>query len=151
MSNKEEFSFVLNKIEYLISIKTEEDNIIIESKQKEGDVPFYYQFSSNFETLKKEYVVFQIFNPLAQAKQFLLGIAEKKENIELEFESEKTMKITFIHEFPGKIKQYLKFNLKRIITSETKMIEYLENKNDLLKKENTDVKKENTDVKKGKY
>jgi hypothetical protein len=143
MSNKEEFSFVLNKIEYLISIKTEEDNIIIESKQKEGDVPFYYKFSSNFETLKKEYVVFQSFDLLAQAKQFLLGIAEKKENIELEFESEKTMKITFIHEFPGKIIQYLKFNLQRKITSETKMIEYLENKNDLLIKEIKDIIKSN--------
>ena len=138
MSTKEDFSFVLNEEEYSLSTKTEKENIIIESKKKEDNVPFGYQLISDLEKLKKENKIFEICVSNDEVKSVLDYIASKKENIEAELENE-TMKITFNFEVLS-LKRKIELNLKEKIYSEKGMIKYLKNKSNLFQKENKQLK-----------
>ena len=137
----------MNEEEYSLSTKAEKENIIIESKKKEDNVPFGYQLISNLEKLKKENKIFEICVSNDEVKSVLDYIASKKENIEAELENE-TMKITFNFEVLS-LKKKIELHLKGKIISDMEMIKYfnyLKNENNLLQKKNKQLNDQFKDI-----
>ena len=124
--------FTLENIEYSIIISLENDNIIISAKPIKPDYPFYYEFKSNLEGLRKINNIFLLFDSLQEIKEFLDEFSTKKENISLlesntNEDEEENIILNIKYNIGKKIKN-IKFNLIMIITDDKKMIKYLTQK-----------------------
>ncbi len=53
MEEKKLANITLNEVEYTIKISLANDKIMIESKEKEGDIPFCYKVYNTYEDFKK--------------------------------------------------------------------------------------------------
>ena len=53
MEEKKLADIALNEVEYTIKISLANDKIMIESKEKEGDIPFCYKVYNTYEDFKK--------------------------------------------------------------------------------------------------
>ena len=81
MEDKKLADITLNDIEYSIKISLENDKIMIESKEKEGDIPFCYKVYNTYEDFKKINNIFLNMSSLDEIKLFLEEFLSKKENI----------------------------------------------------------------------
>ena len=136
--------FTLENIEYSIIISLENDNIIISAKPVKPDFPFYYEYKSNSEGLRKINNIFLIFDSLQEIKEFLDEFSTKKENISLlesntKEDEEENITLNIKYNIGKKIKN-IKFNLILIITDDKKMIKYLTQK--LKQRKNDDKSKD---------
>ncbi len=127
---KSEQVLTIDNINYLINISIEKENIFIEAKPVDLEIPFYYQYQSNLDGLCKINKIFSVFDSLEEIKDFLIIFTCKKENISLKEESnpnndEEENIIIEIKYNIGKIIKTIKFTLSRIISDDKKMIKYL--------------------------
>ena len=141
MEVKKLADITLNDVEYLIKISLENDKIMIESKEKEGDIPFCYKVYNTYEDFKKINNIFLNMSSLDEIKLFLEEFLSKKENIKPDFDDEEEKMTLQINYKLGPLKKNFILNLSKTILSEKKMIEYLSKQVKMLKKENSKLKK----------
>ena len=141
MEDKKIADITLNDIEYSIKISLKNDKIMIESKEKEGDIPFCYKVYNTYEDFKKINNIFLNMSSLDEIKLFLEEFLSMKENIKPDFDDEEEKMILQINYNLGPLKKNFVLNLSKTILSEKKMIEYLSKQVKMLKKENSKLKK----------
>ena len=141
MEDKKLADITLNDVDYSIKISLENDKIMIESKEKEGDIPFCYKVYNTYEDFKKINNIFLNMSSLDEIKLFLEEFLSKKENIKPAFDNEEEKMILQINYNLGPLKKNFILNLSKTILSEKKMIEYLSKQVKMLKKENIKLKK----------
>ena len=123
--------FLLSKKEYIVTIQNENNKILIEAKEKDGDIPFSYQIYLTLEEFKKK---INIFDTLEEVKVFLENILKEKENIQVEIDDDEENITLIIYYYITTLKKNIKFTLTRTILSNKKMIDYLLTEIKLLKK-----------------
>ena len=124
--------FTLENIEYSFQLSIINENIIISVKPINQDFPFYYEYKSNLEGIRKINSVFLIFDSLQEIKEFLTEFMSKQENVSLldsytNEDEEEYIAINIKYNI-GKINKSIRFDLIMIITDHKKMIKYLRKK-----------------------
>ena len=115
-------------IDYNLIISTENNNIKISLNPIDEEIPFFYNYESKLEDLKKINKIFYVFDSLEEVKTFLNDFASKKENIKLidNFKNENEEKIIIqINYTISTISKALNITLEKKIIDEKKMIKYL--------------------------
>ena len=73
----------IGNVEFNLKILIEKENLLVLLEPEDSEIPFKYQFESNYEKMGKINKIFQVFNSLEEIKEFLLEFGTKKENIKL--------------------------------------------------------------------
>ena len=124
-----EIAFTLENIDYSVKVSIESEKIMLSAKPVDPEIPFYYQYESNFEELSKINEIFSVLKSKEERKKFLIDISSKKENISLiesniNDDGEEHIIIDIKYNIVQIVKS-IRFNLCRIITDDKKMNKYL--------------------------
>ena len=123
-------TITIEYIDYNLIISIDNNKIKISLKPIDEEIPYFYNYESNLEDLKKINKVFYVFDSLEEVKTFLNDFASKKENIKLidncKNENENREKIIIQIKYSiSTINKSLNITLEKKITDEKKMIKYL--------------------------
>ena len=137
---KNDFTLIVNDAEYSISVKKDNNKIIIEAKEKVDDIPFYYTLNLEFAEFKKINNIFLCMDSIDETIIFLENIFSKKESIQAETdETDENLIIQGEYDLCS-LKKNIIISLPKIITSDKKMCEYLIKQNKKSKKEISKLK-----------